>query len=169
MDNHKVFNGTMHKQHEFVQHFADAGFPLVDPDPHGFQVPLRASMDQVVAKTRSMLQDAARSGARYVLLGGLTSVGVAAERILAGGLEPKAFHLGLCEVETERVRDEADRFVFQFRGLRVVREPAPTKEEWEAEQARKAAEKAAFREPAAPTPRNLPKWRTYDPTGGWGR
>ena len=91
---------------------------IVCGEPHGISIDPGEDSLGVAQRAIQSVWDAKAEGANAILVGGLSDV--AYYQIAA------AHDIGLpvYVAETERVRDEHDRFVFRFLGLRPVRDAA---------------------------------------------
>ena len=103
----KLANLTMHDQSALVSKFASLGYE-VNPTPLLREV---SGTEDAIAAAHEAISAARAQGAEGVLLGGRTDVCIYAATFAA-------FHgLHICVAETERVRDENDRFVFKLSGV----------------------------------------------------
>jgi CRISPR-associated DxTHG motif protein len=110
-----LFNATCHDQTALVDRLLAAGFSLV-PDARGHvpEVPVDADYSAVQAAACDIVSQAEAAGAHGLLVGGLTSLGIA----IAAAAERRS--LGLFEAATARQRDAHDRFVFELHGVRCI-------------------------------------------------
>lgn len=103
----KMANLTMHDQTEYLQNFAELGFEIeAVPRLKAVSNP-REGLELATKIRRDLLAE----GIDSALLGGKTDLSI----YLA--VELASHDVQLYTVNTERVRDENDRFVFQFKGL----------------------------------------------------
>lgn len=106
----KLANATMHDQSKFVEDFRKLGFE-VEATPRLRQV---SGARDAYELAREVVQQAKKEGFDGLLLGGRTDV-----MIYVGILAP-IHGLQLWVAETERIRDENDRFVFNVAGVTKV-------------------------------------------------
>ena len=111
----KLINLTLHKQGEReIQLARQHGYEL-DPEPRAPMVgPGMEGLQEAASKIAEVLAEAVEQGAA-VLIGGHTGALVFALRSLWDEEWPE-----IVIFETERVRDENDRFVFVPKGLLVI-------------------------------------------------
>ena len=103
-------NLTMHDQGQFADRFRELGYKI-NPKPLLREV---HGTEDAKAAACEALRAAKAQGAQGILLGGRTDVCVyAAILAVAGGLQ-------VFIAETERVRDEKDRFVFALKGVTPI-------------------------------------------------
>jgi len=116
----RILNFTLHKQGEDVAaRLADwcchADFDSVAiSEPVGFEVSPDEDFQSVLGRVEKIMDEAVKERIEAVLLGGLTSITIAAfMAAMKRGIK-------CCEVVTERIRDANDRFVFNVRGIRWI-------------------------------------------------
>jgi len=111
----RLINLTLHRQGEReIELAAEYGYEL-DPEPRAPMVgPGMDGLQEAASKIAEVLAEAVEQGAA-VLIGGHTGALVFALRSLWDEEWPE-----LVIFETERVRDENDRFVFVPKGLLVI-------------------------------------------------
>lgn len=112
----KLMNATMHDQSKFVEDFRKLGFD-VEPTPRLREV---SGAKEAYELACEVIEQARKGGFNGLLLGGRTDV-----MIYIGIIAP-AWRLELYVAETERIRDEHDRFVFNLTGLSKVYVAHPT-------------------------------------------
>lgn len=103
-------NCTMHNQKEYVSDFEKFGFKVL-PEPLFREVSGTEDAWKAAAKA---VRKAIELGVEGILLGGRTDLVVyTCQMALAEGLE-------VFIAETERIRDENDRFVFKLKGVQRI-------------------------------------------------
>ena len=106
----RLANATMHDQSAFRDDFAKLGFD-VEQTPRLRQV---AGAKEAYELAREVVQQAKKEGFKGLLIGGRTDL------MIYLAIEAPAYKLDLYIAETERIRDEHDRFVFNLKGLTKV-------------------------------------------------
>ena len=106
----KLANATMHDQSQYLDAFRSFGFE-VEPTPRLRQV---SGAREAYELACQIVQQARREGFKGLLIGGRTDL-----MIYIGILAP-IHGLALYIAETERIRDENDRFIFQLKGVTKV-------------------------------------------------
>jgi len=106
----KLANATMHDQSNFLNDFAKLGFD-VEATPRLRPV---SGPKEAYELACEVVQQAKKEGFKGLLIGGRTDL------MIYLAIEAPAYKLDLYIAETERIRDEHDRFVFNLKGLTKV-------------------------------------------------
>jgi len=106
----KLANATMHNQSQFLDDFKKFGFE-VEASPRLREV---SGPKEAYELACEVVQQAKREGFQGLLLGGRTDL------MIYIAVQAPAWGLSLYIAETERIRDENDRFVFQLKGISKV-------------------------------------------------
>ena len=106
----KLANATMHDQSAFRDDFLNFGFE-VEASPRLREV---SGPKEAYELACEVVQQAKREGFQGILLGGRTDL------MIYIAVQAPAWGLELYIAETERIRDENDRFVFQLKGISKV-------------------------------------------------
>lgn len=114
----KLANCTMHDQAQFFEQYKRFGFD-VEATPRLVEV---KSADEAYRLAQKVVQEAKQDGFDGLLIGGRTDV-----MIYIGILAPVR-GLKLYIAETERIRDNNDRFVFNLTGVTAVNVCHPSEE-----------------------------------------
>lgn len=106
----RLANVTMHGQAQYLEAFKALGY-VVNPEP---LLRVCAGAEDAKAAACEALKAAEAQGAQGILLGGRTDVVIYAAILAAIG------NFKVFVAETERVRDENDKFVFNLKGVTPV-------------------------------------------------
>ena len=103
----KLLNATMHDQSPFCDDFKKLGFD-VEPTPRLREV---SGAKEAYELACEVVQQARKGGFDGLLLGGRTDV------MIYIAVQAPAYGLKLYQAETERIRDENNRFIFNLSGI----------------------------------------------------
>ena len=106
----RLANATMHDQSAYRADFEKLGFD-VEPIPRLRQV---SGAKEAYELARETVEQVKKEGYDGLLIGGRTDL------MIYLAIEAPAYKLDLYIAETERIRDEHDRFVFNLKGLTKV-------------------------------------------------
>ena len=106
----KLANATMHDQSAYRSEFAKLGFE-VESTPRLRPV---SGAKEAYNLACEVIDQARREGFQGLLLGGRTDL------MIYIAVQAPAWGLSLYVAETERIRDENDRFVFQLKGVTKI-------------------------------------------------
>ena len=106
----KLANATMHDQTQYLESFRKFGFD-VEPIPRLRQV---SGAREAYELACQVVEQSRKEGYDGLLLGGRTDV------MVYIAIQAPAWRLSLYIAETERIRDENDRFIFELKGVTRV-------------------------------------------------
>ncbi len=106
----KLLNATMHDQTQYIEDFKNFGFE-VQSEP---QLEVVAGGKEALELASDTVQKAIDGGYDGLLLGGRTDIMIYISHLIEGT------NLKLYLSETERVRDENDRFIFNLVGVTPI-------------------------------------------------
>ena len=106
----KLANATLHDQSQFLNDFAKLGFE-VESTPRLRPV---SGAKEAYNLACEVVEQARKEGYKGILLGGRTDL------MIYIAVQAPAWGLSLYVAETERIRDEHDRFVFQLKGVTKI-------------------------------------------------
>lgn len=112
----KLANATMHDQSQYLDAFRNFGFEI-EPTPRLRQV---SGTWEACNLAREVVEQTKKEGYDGLLLGGRTDL------MIYIAVQAPAWGLKLYIAETERIRDENDRFVFNLVGVTRVYVAHPT-------------------------------------------